>query len=232
MNNERTHRTWRQPAGTSQCLIHAIDFQASTFSTARFAMEKINAPVHIRRSVLKRQCEYFHGRLAARHALLAIGVGETNIGSDALRAPVFPAAVVGSISHIDSLAIAAVMPSGQWNGLGLDVERRMAAPDLADAATVFLCAEEERVLRSAALPYEMAATMAFSAKESFYKAVSRHCGRVLEFSALRLQAIDASNAKLHFVVAEPVCAEWPEYRHLSVDYALLDAATVCTVFLW
>ena len=227
-----THRTWVQKAGSTHCQIHAIEFRTPAFLTARFTMEKIKAPAHIQRSVLKRQSEYFHGRLAARYALLAAGVTETDVDSNEQRAPVFPAAVVGSISHTNSLAIAAVMPAHQWNALGLDVERCMAEPDLAETAGIFLCAEEEKIIRSASLPYAMAATIIFSAKESFYKAVSRHCGRILEFSALRLRSIDVSNSKLHFIVTEQLCAQWPAHSCLSIDYLFIDIVTIFTIFLW
>lgn len=225
------YRTWIQPAGASYCHIHAVEFQTETFANACFTLEKISAPVHIQRSVLKRQCEYFHGRLAARYALLASGLNETDVGCNAQRAPIFPAAVVGSISHTHSIAIAAVMPAPQWNGLGVDIEQCIAEKDLADIAPIFLDAEET-VLRSAPLSHAMAATLVFSAKESFYKAVSRHCGRVLEFSALRLHAIDSRNSRLHFIVTEHLCVQWPAYSLLSVDYRLIDARTVCTTFLW
>lgn len=231
-NTGPIHWTWVQKSGSTHCQVHAIEFQTPAFSTSRFILDKINAPLHIQRSVLKRQSEYFHGRLAARHALLASGIAETDVGSNEQRAPVFPAAVVGSISHTNSLAIAAVMPAHRWNGLGLDVERCMTETELAETSGIFLCAEEKKILRSAVLPYAIAATVVFSAKESFYKAVSRHCGRILEFSALRLCAIDLPNARLHFIVTEHVCAQWPAQQSLSIDYLLIDTTTVCTIFLW
>lgn len=64
------------------------------------------------------------------------------------------------------------------------------------------------------------------------KTVSRHCGRILEFSALRLRAIDVPNSKLYFIVTEQLCAQWPAYRCLSIDYMFIDTLAVCTIFLW
>jgi enterobactin synthetase component D len=78
--------------------------------------------------VAKRQAEYLAGRLCAREALRRVtGIASVPaVGAD--RAPQWPAEVSGTITHGSGWAAAMVSHVSAWRGLGLDVERRLAAP--------------------------------------------------------------------------------------------------------
>ncbi|WP_244171285.1 hypothetical protein [Xanthomonas populi] len=69
------------------------------------------------RSVRKRQAEYFFGRLAARQALqhqaLVVTGTYPYIATGSSREPIWPAQVIGSISHTNQLAAAAAASSGR-----------------------------------------------------------------------------------------------------------------------
>jgi len=93
----------------------------------------------------KRYREFAAGRSQARMLISALtGVAETlPIGS--YRQPVWPAAVIGSISHSDEYCAVAVAPRTILDGLGIDVE---PFEDLdADVADVVLT-DAERCSRS------------------------------------------------------------------------------------
>lgn len=67
-----------------------------------------------------RQGETAAGRHAARMAL-----GRTvAIGRDADHAPIWPAGWIGSITHSGPFALAAVLPQGPWQAIGIDIEDR------------------------------------------------------------------------------------------------------------
>jgi 4'-phosphopantetheinyl transferase EntD len=114
----------------------------------------------------QRLAEFRAGRQAARRAMAALGVAEAAIPMAADRAPLWPAGLVGSISHCDGLCLALVARAAQVRGLGLDVEVLRDLP--AEIWSTVLRPEELQ-----ALPLEhpgKAALRYFVAKEAVYKA--------------------------------------------------------------
>lgn len=108
----------------------------------------------ITRAVSARQTEFRLGRMAARRALAGLGVNApVPMGAD--RAPVWPAGVVGSITHHDGIAVAVVAHQG---ALGLDLDG--TAP-LAPELVAEICRPEEDAAEARRI---------FSAKEAAFKA--------------------------------------------------------------
>jgi enterobactin synthetase component D len=135
-------------------------------------------------AVEKRRSEFTAGRTAARAALVAVGGPHCSLGAGERGEPLWPAGFVGSITHSDSLCFAACARAGQLRGIGIDVERtgRMRRELW---RMVFSNAEQEAL---AAMPdADIAATVAFSAKESFHKAHFAACGAIMEFKSMRVE---------------------------------------------
>jgi 4'-phosphopantetheinyl transferase EntD len=138
-------------------------------------------------AVPKRRREFAAGRRAARELLASLGAAPGPLLRGADRAPVWPAGLVGSISHCDALCAVAVARTDAAAGVGIDVE-----PDLPIDEELWsrICtpAEVDQVLGDAP-PAERGrvARLVFSAKEAFYKSVSAHVGRVLGFHEVTLQ---------------------------------------------
>ena len=112
-----------------------------------------------------RKTEHLAGRIAAVYALREYGykcvpaIGE-------LRQPVWPAEVYGSISHCGTTALAVV----SRQPIGIDIEEIFLykpARELTD--NIITPAEHER-LADCGLAFSLALTLAFSAKESAFKA--------------------------------------------------------------
>lgn len=212
--------------------VHLIEFNAATFESGAFARAAIALPADVARSVRKRQAEYFHGRLAARLALAAAGLPVTDVGKGANREPLWPAGALGSITHNSRRAAAVALPAGTWHGVGIDIESpasRETQDSLAalavDAAELALLAAHEQLLpREALLP------LVFSAKESFYKAAYGAVGRFFDFSAVRVRAIGPGT--LDFVVAEPLCAQWPVGAAVRAHWRLLPDGDLLTAVIW
>ena len=123
----------------------------------------------VARAVPKRQHEFATGRRLARELLARLGAEDTALLADADRAPLWPAGMIGSISHSHGLCVVAAANRGELVGLGVDVEDAEAVrPELWRRV---LRPEEERWLRAqpAALQLPLAA-VCFSAKEAVYKA--------------------------------------------------------------
>lgn len=120
------------------------------------------------RAVPQRRMLYALGRAAARDALQQLGVAPVAIGRGAGGQPLWPAGIVGAISHTRSIVVALVGWQRDYVGLGVDVEELGRGVDA-------------RIARLVARPSEMAwvnpeagierLIMLFSAKESVFKAL-------------------------------------------------------------
>lgn len=116
-----------------------------------------------------RQREFAAGRACARRAMLELGAPDGPVLRGLRRMPLFPAGVVGSITHTSGFCAAAVARSASFAGAGLDAERDEA---LSERAAARICTPGElAALRT--LPRrspERWAAVVFSAKETLYKA--------------------------------------------------------------
>jgi 4'-phosphopantetheinyl transferase EntD len=123
--------------------------------------------VHVAKSAEKRRREFTLGRACARSALAGLGHGDVVIAKGDDGAPVWPAGIVGSITHTKGYAAALAGESRRFAGVGIDAERKGGVtPEL--WPRLFTLAEQE-ILR-AQLDPSLAATLFFSAKEASYKA--------------------------------------------------------------
>ena len=127
---------------------------------------------YIKMAVASRRREFATGRRLAKWCLNRIGHPWTSISRHSDRSPVWPAGIVGSISHCRHLAV--VTASSRWFGVGVDVEC-LNHPTLIDMAGLFTAAEQRSVCR----PY--GTTILFSAKEAVYKAVYPHTQIQMDF---------------------------------------------------
>jgi 4'-phosphopantetheinyl transferase EntD len=118
-------------------------------------------------AVEKRRREFALGRACARAALAGLGHGEAVIAKGDEGAPVWPAGIVGSITHTKGYAAAVAGESRRFAGVGIDAERKGGVtPQL--WPRLFTPTEQE-ALRARPDP-SLAATLFFSAKEASYKA--------------------------------------------------------------
>ncbi|WP_435850125.1 4'-phosphopantetheinyl transferase family protein [Streptomyces uncialis] len=123
----------------------------------------------ITRAVDKRRREFTTGRHCARQALSALGVSPGPLPRGERGAPVWPAGVVGSLTHCDGYRAAAVAHRSEVTSLGVDAEPHARLPDdVLDGVTlpterVALAGLERRHPR---LHWDR---LLFSAKESVYK---------------------------------------------------------------
>ena len=128
-------------------------------------------------AVDSRRREFLRGRSAARHALQALlGQAPPPVGKGERGEPLWPAGVVGSISHTRELAVAAVGWRAHVGGIGLDVEARDRRVDAGIGGHVCLPEELRWVESAVGLPDAPAdpilrLKMVFTAKEAIYKAL-------------------------------------------------------------
>jgi enterobactin synthetase component D len=160
-----------------------------SYESVRFApgdeerFEKIDLPMRLERAVPKRRLEFRAGRFCAREALERLvpswGRAPVPIGID--RAPVWPAGVLGSITHADGFAAAVVARAADARGLGLDSERIIDASAMDAVAELATTHGELAALVHVRLSEAVVLTLVFSAKESLFKCLYPLVGRYFDF---------------------------------------------------
>lgn len=145
------------------------------------------------RAVDKRRREFVTGRACARRALAQLGVAPVAIPGDATGAPVWPAGVVGSITHCRGFRAAAVARAADALALGIDAE-----PDepLPPGVVEEVAHGPELDLVAAGGPGVDAGRLLFCAKEAVYKAWFPLTGRWLDFADARV-AVDWPASTFH-----------------------------------
>lgn len=155
-------------------------------------------------AVPKRQREFAAGRILARQLGLP---GPLRVGT--AREPLWPAGIVGSITHCDDLAAVAITRCPGL--LGIDVE---AARSLPDGVRAMVLTDAERQFG----PIE--ATVAFSAKEAVYKAIHPRVRRFVDF----LEVVIELDGQGVFQASVPFLAERCLVGRYSCDGGLVATA--------
>ena len=141
----------------------------------------------------KRKGEFAAGRMCARRCmdLLFVPVQQVPMGHD--RSPIWPSGLVGSISHCDGYALAAVARSESFHPFGVDVEK---VKDVDKSLQQFICtaAEADALKHVSTIFGAKALALFFSAKEAVFKSFYPQFGEVLEFLDVTLE-IDVPNGR-------------------------------------
>ena len=211
----------------------ALPFDIHDPSHADFGRHGITCPPSVARSVTKRQVEFLAGRRCALQALRERQclVTDLPIGPD--RAPLWPEGLLGSITHVDGLAAAVATGARGLRGIGIDIERIPNQGGLDALRSTVLVAGEHRAIDELAdaMGQPMALTLAFSAKESFYKAAAKAAGRMFDFDAVEVLGM-ASSGLLDLVVAVDLSADLPRGTLMQVSVTHLDERTLMTACAW
>lgn len=163
---------------------------------------------------MKRKREFAAGRFCATKLLQEHGeFGDVGTAKD--RCPLWPDGFVGSISHSDYFAWAAVAQQSDLRSLGIDTESIATIKTVTEVQPRVAEVDELRLLAAAGLTAEAAFTLAFSAKECVYKCVYPLGWHGLVFHDITLCAIDDQR-----VVARLPQNELAIQTELEVQYAL------------
>ena len=130
-----------------------------------------------------RWLEFAAGRAAARSALARLGVPAQAIPIGQGREPVWPARVVGSITHAGGIALAAVGSLGSIAGLGIDIEQFGALDE--DTSRLILTPDDDQ---------NGDATLLFSMKESAFKCLYTDQKRFIDYAEVWVR-VDEENGR-------------------------------------
>jgi enterobactin synthetase component D len=182
-------------------------------------------PPGLARASPKRLTEFIAGRRCAAEALRRLGWNDPPpVGIAGDRSPVWPAGVVGSITHTESFAWAAVADAARLRGIGVDSEAVVTQEEAIRVRRLIVSeAEWERLPggASGAQPGPAAlVTFALSAKESVYKCLHPLCGRFLDFGDVEIVELDVEAGRFAVRLLRPALPALPEGAVLSGRLAL------------
>lgn len=132
-----------------------------------------------------RRRSYLLGRAAAHRALE--GLGQTTDRSVLVgprREPIFPPGIIGSLTHSNGWALAAVAHRAAAQAVGIDLQLVKSLPY--DISSKVCTASELEWCNSNTEERQLRVLQIFSAKESVYKALAPIVGRYFGFSAAEL----------------------------------------------
>lgn len=152
-------------------------------------------------AVAKRKAEFLAGRYAARRAMQRLGAEAMTVRIGEYRSPVWPPGLVGSISHTDGVAVCMVAHATRYASAGIDVEPWIAPAIANDVRTTIVKGAEEALLRQLPLAFEQGLTLAFSAKESLFKALYPRVRRFFDFGDVSLRQVDVRARELQLELA-------------------------------
>lgn len=186
----------------------------------------IALPDRIARAAPRRRAEWLAGRRCASEALrLLTGQGACP-GMAPDRSPLWPDGTLGSISHSGDMAVAIAARAGTCLAMGIDIERVMSGQAASEIASEALTPWEHRHLANDLF----SVTLAFSAKESLFKALYPLLRRTMSFQLSELIAWgDQGTARLRLV--EELSPEFPADREIAVRFARLGDLLLTRVLI-
>jgi len=212
--------------------LYTVQFDEDGFDNRRFGEAGLVLPDGLHMAVRKRRAGYFFGRLCAQAALAPLGLAHAQVGSGAMGAPLWPAGVVGSITHTSRRAAAIVLRATACHGAGIDIENVADAQSLQAMQGTVISPGEAACLRTCAHDTGILMTLVFSAKESFFKAVSGAANRYFDFDALAVERIDLERRTISFKVTQDLCPQWQAGAHCTIEFDFLGPGEVATLFVW
>jgi enterobactin synthetase component D len=199
-----------------------FSYSLENFDDHMFEKHSISLPLSINQSVLKRRAEFFAGRLAAKIAfcelnrvplssLFCLSIGK-------FREPLWTKGMRGSISHTDRKAMCLLALTKKKAFVGIDVENLMDKSTASEVGMIIQSNSEIEILLAQELPFEVATTLLFSAKESLFKAIFPFVGRYLNFTQSHLVSINSSSRHLTLELCGEVAIQYQIPHSYMVEY--------------
>lgn len=213
-----------------QVSVTLCHYDERCFNIQLFDKFKILLSNTISNSVVKRQAEYFAGRLAARYALERLGHEDFDVGTGLHRSPLWPPGICASITHANGIAICLASFNKQFEYVGVDMEKVISPDVVRKISRSIIKADEFSFLELLELDYNVAFTIVFSAKETLFKALYPSVGNYFDFSAAKIERICTQSGKFTLSLTENLTQDLVAGSLFEGFFALHDQ-NVTTVLL-
>ena len=186
----------------------------------------------VARAVAKRRAEFSRGRACARSVLAQLNVPDFPLLSGPQREPIWPAGIVGSITHTDGLCAVAAAHDARYRGIGIDAEPCLPL----DADVIdYVCLKDEltngRGTDLSGFDVAERARLIFSAKESVYKCQFPLTRRFIEFHEVRVRFHSNSEFSVELLLDVPELGSGACFvgRFAARAGFLLTASWICRI---
>ncbi|PHM31063.1 4'-phosphopantetheinyl transferase family protein [Xenorhabdus innexi] len=165
-------------------------FTQGSYRDDLFTEYGIVYPERLQNAVTKRRSEYLAARYCACQILNNMGYPEFQVASAQDRSPIWPENICGSISHSTNCAIVFAASNDKYQLVGIDIEKEIKQETIDSVSASIINETEAELLAKSPLTFIQAFTLAFSIKESLYKALYPHVKRFFDFHAAEIVEID------------------------------------------
>jgi 4'-phosphopantetheinyl transferase EntD len=209
--------------------IFQTDFHADHYSDALIAHVNDGYGTFIQNAVVKRKSEFIAGRYCAHRSLTSWNIPDGIISIGEGRSPVWPAGIVGSISHCHACAVAVTARADDLFAIGLDVEDIVAEETRNNIQNAVVNQNEMVLLAQSPRP-DVVFTLIFSLKESFFKAAYPHVKFYFDFPAISLTHIDWEQGRVLFELNQQLGTLFAARTAFSGQFRILENKRVVTLF--
>jgi len=204
-------------------------FSKEHYEDGVFLQLGIEFPTSLNNAVTKRRAEFLAGRYCAAKALQQLNVHNSVIGTGKHRNPLWPDNIKGSISHCNNYAIAIVTDQIDVLGVGIDIESQIEDGTVEKIQSQILSHAEIDLISNCNLKKNLAFAIAFSLKESFFKASYPTVEKYFDFNAVTITHINCDQQTISFIVNETLHEKFEQGMLLQGEFCLLPEARVATL---
>ena len=210
---------------------YSVAFDPHTDADLALRFPGIEVPESLARAVPKRRVEYCAGRFCAQQALRVCSAADaqTVIGTGAHGEPLWPAGIVGAITHTHEFAAAAVALKRDARAIGFDAERvTQLSADVLDYIAV--PAEIAALSLTSNMDADVVASVVFSAKESLFKCLYPEVQRYFDFRDAVIEALDSRGHFRARLLVE-LTAQLPQGSRFTGRFANADGRVYTAIVL-
>ncbi|WP_051690970.1 4'-phosphopantetheinyl transferase family protein [Photorhabdus australis] len=184
-------------------------FDLSYYHDELFRQLNLPFPAQLNKAVNKRRAEYLAARYCARQLLAQLGQPAFNLISGTDRAPIWPQGICGSVSHSSHRTIVLAAPQTNNRLIGVDIETIVSHQNMNEMIKMVLNNREISCLNNYHLPPEHMFTLAFSVKESLFKALYPHVKRFFGFEVAEVIALSLEDNEITLQLQETLTNHYP-----------------------
>jgi enterobactin synthetase component D len=166
----------------------------------------IELPPELVRGQPLRRLHYAAGRYCARRALEALDPPGPAciVGRGVAGEPIWPAGIVGSITHSGTFVSAAAARAEDAQGVGIDTQELLTSERMDRVMPTILLASEVQRATESALGPSLWTTVAFCAKEALFKCLYPVIGVRFYYAAAEVTSIDIDERTFTIALTETV----------------------------
>ncbi len=191
----------------------------------------ITYPLKLHNAVNKRRAEYLAARYCTQQALNHLGYPGFQVTNAPDRSPVWPDTILGSISHTANCAIVFAAARDKYRMIGVDIEQEIKAETIESVSRSIINHNEAALLTACPLPFTQAFTLAFSLKESLFKALYPQVKCFFDFHAAEITSIDCRNHTITITLLQTLSDEYQAGSPFHGHFVLMPRQQVLTYLL-